>query len=75
LLALAPGRFPESSGGYLKVTDDEKSRLLEVAADKQKEFWDALSELESALDIAIQGTQDLSGLSVEDLIEIMERED
>jgi hypothetical protein len=41
--------------------------LLEAARCLQHSFWDALGGLEAELDIEIDGTQDLDGLTVDDL--------
>jgi hypothetical protein len=43
--------------------------LLARAARLQTEFWDALGDLEAALDIEIESTRDLTGYTVEDLLE------
>ncbi len=43
--------------------------LLEAARVAQSTFWDALSELESELDIEIDGTTDLSDSTIKSLIE------
>ena len=49
-------------------------QLLENAAQAQSDYWDALLELETALDIEIDDGQDLSGLDVETLIELCQPE-
>lgn len=48
-----------------KATTAEK--LLQRASALQTEFWEALSELEKALDVEIDGTRDLCECSIEDL--------
>ena len=47
--------------------------LLAAATQLQAAFWDALSELEEALDgIEIDGTRDLSETTIDELIETAE---
>lgn len=44
-------------------------RLLGIAAASQSEFWEELSELEAELGCEVDGTRDLSDLTIDDLLE------
>lgn len=55
------------------LTDVQKQRLLDRCADAQANYWDLTGLLEDALGIEIDG-QDLSGLTVEELIEVAQEE-
>jgi hypothetical protein len=46
---------------------EELEALLETARETQTAFWDALAALEAALDCEIDGTQDLDGVTIEEL--------
>lgn len=48
--------------------------LLDRAAQKQSEYWEALSELEAEMGIEIDGTEDLEGMDLDTLEELGEEE-
>ncbi len=47
---------------------EDAERALARAQAAQAEFWDALSSLESALECDVDGTNDLDGVTVDDLL-------
>lgn len=49
-------------------------KSLERAQTAQDAFWDALGELEAGLQMEVDGTCDLSGLTIEDLLDSDEGE-
>jgi hypothetical protein len=49
------------------MSKKQQQRLLERAAALQTKFWDLIGELEAELEVDIDGTEDLSGLRIEDL--------
>lgn len=49
--------------------DRTREALLEKALRLQHDFWDALGELETALGIELESTEDLAGHTVETLTE------
>lgn len=51
----------------MRITRSMKTALL-VAREAQTTYWDALLALEEALGVEVDGTQDLQGVTVEDLI-------
>jgi hypothetical protein len=56
--------------GYTPIDRARAEELLATATQLQAAFWDALSELEGALDgIEISGTRDLSETTIEELME------
>jgi hypothetical protein len=62
--------------GYTPIDRARAEELLAAATQLQAAFWDALSELEGALDgIEIDGTRDLSETTVDELMEEAEDED
>jgi hypothetical protein len=56
--------------GYTPIDRAKAEELLATATQLQGMFWDALSDLESALDgIEIDGTRDLSETTIDALME------
>ena len=56
--------------GYTPIDRARAEELLASATQIQGMFWDALSDLEGALDgIEIDGTRDLSEMTIDELIE------
>ena len=54
--------------------NDIAEALLANAARLQTEFWDAIGDLEKELGIEIDSSNDLQGVTVEDLLEETEDE-
>jgi hypothetical protein len=56
--------------GYKTIDKANAEELLAAAAQLQGMFWDALSDLEDALDgIEIDGNRDLSETTIDELME------
>ena len=61
---------------YTPVDRAKAEELLATATQLQAAFWDALSELEGALDgIEISGTRDLSETTIDELMEEADESD
>jgi hypothetical protein len=61
---------PGEAEGYTPIDRARAEELLATATQLQAAFWDALSELEGALDgIEISGTRDLSETTIDALME------
>ncbi len=56
----------------MEITEEMRSKL-EAVAELQNAFWHELTELESMTALEIDGTQDLEGMTVEDLYSAGER--
>ena len=62
--------------GYTPIDRAKAEELLATATQLQAAFWDALSELEGALDgIEISGTRDLSETTIDELMEEADESD
>jgi hypothetical protein len=59
-------------GNTASGTDDgqKAARLLDEARELQTAYWNKVSELEEELSISVDSTQDLRGMTVDDLIEM-----
>ena len=60
---------------YTPIDKARAEKLLATATQRQAAFWDALSDLEGALDgIEIDGNRDLSETTIDELMEEAEED-
>ncbi len=53
----------------LTVSRAEAQRLFDIAKELQSDYWTALSDLEEALGVDIEGSADLATETIDSLIE------
>lgn len=79
-MLMAPGERARRKQQHQAELRDQAQALLDTAREAQHELWDTLSDLESILSelaevsIEVSSTNDLEGVTVDDLLEKAEEE-